>query len=257
VGRAVYEDDFLRLLRLLTVKPEMLDLMTQLAVQAKAVNPREDGDFETKKAAAIAKCQRRIEAARHLYEDGDLSRQEYLRRREQNEREIIHWQTYTTETKKLAVEFAMCVDLMDKIVRLWDAGSDEDKQGMVRHLFERIVYDLDRQQIVDFELKPWASRFLILRHALYQNGGDGGQAADKNKKGTKGRSSPVGSDDNHLKKLPHTSCHHHRYPQRVEALPKRTPILDPSHSLTKAVNLTFVSIHLNTNLMPEWRTSRK
>jgi hypothetical protein len=192
VGRAVYEDDFLRLLRLLTVKPEMLDLMTQLAVQAKAVNPREDGDFETKKAAAIAKCQRRIEAARHLYEDGDLSRQEYLRRREQNEREIIHWQTYTTETKKLAVEFAMCVDLMDKIVRLWDAGSDEDKQGMVRHLFERIVYDLDRQQIVDFELKPWASRFLILRHALYQNGGDGGQAADKNKKGTKGRSSPVG-----------------------------------------------------------------
>ena len=85
-----------------------------------------------------------------------------------------------------------CVDMVDKIVRLWETGIDEDIQGIVRHLFEHIVYDLDQQRIVDFQLKPWASRFLILRHALYGGGSGDGQAAEKDKKGTKGSSSSVG-----------------------------------------------------------------
>jgi hypothetical protein len=40
---------------------------------------------------------------------------------------------------------------------------------MARHLFEYVVYDLDRQEIVDFRLKPWADQFLVLRTALYAN----------------------------------------------------------------------------------------
>lgn len=85
VLREDYEDDFLRLIRLLTVKPEMLALMQELAIQANAISPKADEDFEGRKKAAIAKCRRRIEAARNLYEDGDLTRQEYLRRKDQNE----------------------------------------------------------------------------------------------------------------------------------------------------------------------------
>jgi DNA invertase Pin-like site-specific DNA recombinase len=192
VLRDVYEADFFRLIQLLMVRPEMVSLMEQLARQANIINPKGDKDFEDKKATAIAKCHRRIEAARHLYEDGDISRQEYVRRREQNEQEIVHWQTYTTETQKLSVELAMCIDVVEKIVRLWESSDDEDRQGMARHLFEYIVYDLDKQQIVDFRLKPWANRFLILRGALYQGEGENGQAASGIVEGTKGALSPVG-----------------------------------------------------------------
>ena len=196
VSRKIYEEDFLRLLRLLTVKPEMLELMTELAMQAKDINPKDEENFEANRTAAIAKCQRRIEAARHLYEDGDLSRQEYLRRKEQNEREIIHWETYSTETEKLAVEFAMCIDVVEKIVRLWEDNDDEDKQGMAHHLFEYIVYDLDQQRIVDFQMKPWASRYLILRGALYRNEGEDDQKVLISQEGTNGMSSPVGATFN-------------------------------------------------------------
>ncbi len=169
VMREVYEADFLRLMRLLTVKPEMIDRMQQIALRINSTSTTEIADFETKRSAAIAKCQRKIEAARHLYEDGDISRQEYIRRREHNEKEIQHWKVYASEEEKLSIELVMCVDMMDKIVRLWEANNDEDKQGMVRHLFEQIVYDLDTQRIVDFQLKDWVNRFLVLRKALYDD----------------------------------------------------------------------------------------
>ena len=60
------------------------------------------------------------------------------------------------------------MEALDRLVRLWDTVSDEDKQGMARTLFEYVVYDLDTQRITDFRLKPWAERYLVLRMALYE-----------------------------------------------------------------------------------------
>ena len=62
------------------------------------------------------------------------------------------------------MEYVIAVDTIN---RLWEVSSDEDKQGMARHLFETIVYDLDKQHIVDFRLKPWADQFLYLRVGLH------------------------------------------------------------------------------------------
>jgi hypothetical protein len=61
----------------------------------------------------------------------------------------------------------MCIHAVETMTRLWEVSSDEDKQGMARHLFEYVIYDLDRQEIVNFRLKPWADQFLVLRTALY------------------------------------------------------------------------------------------
>jgi hypothetical protein len=61
------------------------------------------------------------------------------------------------------------MDAVDKLAKLWDIGDDEDRQGMARSLFSYIVYDLDIRRIVDFRLKPWADRFLVLRSALYED----------------------------------------------------------------------------------------
>jgi hypothetical protein len=150
------------------------DLSRCLSIQSLRASGVADGlDLEAQKRAAIAKCYRRIEAARHLYEDGDLSREEYLRRKETNEREIAHWESRTTETEKVALELTLCLEAIDRINQLWDISDDEDKQGMVRNLFSYVVYNLDTQRIVDFRLKPWADRFITLRAALYDDADTG------------------------------------------------------------------------------------
>ena len=47
--------------------------------------------------------------------------------------------------------------------------SDDEDKGIERNLFSSITYNLDTQRIVDFKLKPWADRFIMLRSALYQD----------------------------------------------------------------------------------------
>lgn len=170
----VYEKDFARLIRLLTIKPEALELMTELAIQADRGREKlgDDRDLEREKQEAIALCNRRIEAAIHLYSEGRIDKSEYLRRVETNEREIAHWEARTSETEKVAVELGMCIEAVNRIAQLWDGSNDEDRQGLIRSLFDSIVYDLDRERIVDFRLKSWADRFIVLRAALYSDIGE-------------------------------------------------------------------------------------
>jgi hypothetical protein len=47
--------------------------------------------------------------------DGEIEREEYLRIREVNEREMAHWEARTSETEKLAYELAMCIEAVDKL----------------------------------------------------------------------------------------------------------------------------------------------
>lgn len=166
VDRELIEGEFIRLVRLLEIRPEQFNQMILLASD---INPtqREDEDLEIKKAEAIALCKRRIQATIELYGDGRLSREEYLRRVDRNEREIVSWQTRTSEREKVAMEMTMCLHAIDTLTRLWEVSNDEDKQGLARHLFEYITFDLDKQEIVDFRLKAWADQFLVLRTALY------------------------------------------------------------------------------------------
>lgn len=166
VVREIYEAEFLRLITLLEVKPESFDRLLLLANQLHPTTENVE-DLETQKQEAIALCRRRIQAAIDLYSDGRINREEYIRRVEFNEREIASWQARTTDTEKLAMELSMCIRAIDALTRMWEVASDEDKQGMARHLFDYITYDLRTRQIVDFRLKPWADQFLTLRAGLY------------------------------------------------------------------------------------------
>lgn len=166
-----YEVDFRRLISLFTIRPEAYQLMLEIAIQADKARGEQQSaeDLAKQKQEAIAICYRRIDAAVNLYKDGEIDRNEYLRVRALNEREIAHWQSRTTETEQLGIELAMCIEAVERIVRLWDASNDEDRQGLARSLFTSIVYNLDTRRIVSFKLKPWAERFLVLRAALYAN----------------------------------------------------------------------------------------
>lgn len=96
-----------------------------------------------------------------------MIREEYLKIKENNEREIVHWQARTTETQKAAIEFQVCMNAINQMVELWDTQDDEDRQDMAHMLFEYLVYDLDQRRIVDFRLKSWADRYFILRAEMY------------------------------------------------------------------------------------------
>ncbi len=108
VVREIYEADFFRLIQLLEVKPESFDLLMQLADQLHPT-PEDQKDVETQRQEAIALCHRRIQVAIDLYDDGRINREEYLRRVEFNEREIVSWQARTTDTEKLGMELSMCI----------------------------------------------------------------------------------------------------------------------------------------------------
>lgn len=174
VSMEKYEADFGRLIKLLTIKPKLqeqaFELMTGLALCADKLHIPGDEthvDPEREKQEAISLCRKRIDAAINLYGDGRISREEYLRRVEQNERKITYWESRTSDSEKTGLELAMCMNALDKLVCLWDLGEPEERQGMARNLFSYIVYDLDKRRIVDFRLKPWADRFLTLRATLY------------------------------------------------------------------------------------------
>jgi hypothetical protein len=161
------EADFARLVKLLTVHPEALDLMMELAIQIERKHGNNDVDFEEQKQSSIALCRRRIEAAVNLYRDGVISREDYLADVERNEREIIHWDVRTSETREMAAELTLCMEAVGKLADMWDVSDAEEQQSLAQGLFTEIIFDLDTRRIVDFKLKPWADRFLTLRASLY------------------------------------------------------------------------------------------
>ena len=163
-----YEQDFVELIKLLHIKPEMIEVMAEMSVQADYELVKGDTDLEQQKKEALDLCQRRINAAITLYGDGHIDYDEYRHRLDTNEREIRQWESRTTETQKLSLEFAMCVEALDRIVNLWEMGDNEDRQGFVRNLFSYIVYDLETRRITDFRLKPWADQFLTIRWELLE-----------------------------------------------------------------------------------------
>ncbi len=162
---SVLDSQFRELIGLLQLNPSAYSMLVELAIQSEhgETQGKSKQDVDKEKKAGIAKCRRRIEAAKSVFLDGDMSSEEYLKVKEFNEREIVHWETRTTETEQAALEFKMCMNMANEIAHVWDTSGDEDRQQMAHMLFEYIVYDLDKREIVDFRLKSWADRYLIVR----------------------------------------------------------------------------------------------
>ena len=168
IPRHVLETEFLGLIRLLTVDTDLTDSMLRLAAETHPA-ASDDTDIEALRNTAIAKCRRKLEAAKNLYADGEITREEYLKRKDQSEREIAHWRAYTTQTQRLVTEMMMCMDAVSKLSQLWDGSANEDRNRMAHALFDYIVFDLDKRRIVDFKLKPWMDEFLVLRAATAED----------------------------------------------------------------------------------------
>lgn len=158
---------FAGLLDALAVEPASMHDLRQAAVQigadAPGITPRA---FEDERAAVIARCKRRIAAAVTLFADGRMDEADYRARIADNERQIADWQARRSAVGQVIVDVESTVEAVGNLRRLWDIATDEDRQALVRPLFDEVVVDLDRQEISGFRLKPWASTYLIARASL-------------------------------------------------------------------------------------------
>jgi hypothetical protein len=162
VSRQRLERDFLDLIRQLTVNEKKFGTMMKLAGETSTVFG-DEAMFEKRRTAAIDKCRRKIKAALHLYKEGELSAEDYLKRKAEAEQEIAHWQAYSAETHETTMQLMVCMEAIGKLAELWQVVNEEDRNRMARSMFAYIVYDLDQQRIVDFRLQPAVGGFLVFR----------------------------------------------------------------------------------------------
>ncbi|MBK9745787.1 MAG: recombinase family protein [Chloroflexi bacterium] len=172
------EADFLRLAQALTLKQDNLNLMLELAARTQS-DSVDEKDLEQEKRAAIANLKQQLANLLDLYKNAVIPPEDYWRDKEDRERQIAFWENRTTDLKRKALEFERVLVAFSQLVDLWDKADSDERTSLARGLFQYLVYDLDKQQIVDFRLHPWADQYLILRAELYETeGGETGNEVD-------------------------------------------------------------------------------
>ncbi len=158
------EDDVGRLLRLMCVREDVVHIMLDHAANFNAPDEAETSrNIEVQKKNALVRCQRRIQAAKRLFRDGEMEEAEYDAILRDTDEEIQGWERMTSEQEKMEYELRSAVDMLTRLSAVWDAGNAEQRQSLIRSLFIHVIFDLDARRIVDFKLKPWVERFIELR----------------------------------------------------------------------------------------------
>ena len=92
VDAKLLEDDFMRLVQLLTLKPEAHQLMLDLALGANSGDTTDAEDLEREKHAAIAVLKQQLANLLDLYKNAVIPAEEYYRDKEDRERQIVFWE---------------------------------------------------------------------------------------------------------------------------------------------------------------------
>ncbi len=166
------EEDFARLIKGLTVNQEALAMMAELAADAERNATGDDAfvDPNVERQRSIERIKKKIRNTKTLFMEGHIEEAEFRQRLADSEREQAQWEAYTTQREQALLELTQCLNAIEQVAQVWDIAEPKERQIMARNLFDHIVYDLDKQRIIDFRLKPWADRFLVLRAALYEEG---------------------------------------------------------------------------------------
>ncbi len=164
IQRSIIEPHVLELCKSLIVSEDDMALMQHMV---QTLLPSEGPEeFKANREEEVARCRRSIDAVRNLYADGEISREEYVQKRTTNEQEISRWMAYSTESEHLGMEIMMTVESIKRIVTYWNTSTDEDRQGMIRNLFDYLVWDFDLKEIVDFRLKGASENYVNLKVSL-------------------------------------------------------------------------------------------
>ncbi|HRF95464.1 MAG TPA: hypothetical protein PLZ51_09730, partial [Aggregatilineales bacterium] len=96
-----------------------------------------------------------ITNARELTIHGDISHEEYLDIKARHESEIRIWESRNHPVKQREIELSACLSRLMQLRDTWIIGDNKEKQKVAQSLFEYIVYDLDREEITNFQLQEW------------------------------------------------------------------------------------------------------
>ena len=116
----VIERDFASLVDVLSVHPDALELMAELAVQAQIDTDDDPKVVEEKRQAAIAKHKRAIKSCLALCKAGDMDFADYERERDYHERQITHLEAQLTDRQQITLEFTSCAELLTRIQQFWN-----------------------------------------------------------------------------------------------------------------------------------------
>jgi DNA invertase Pin-like site-specific DNA recombinase len=136
----------------LSIDSVQLDAVLSKVRAQNLLNAVSVNKFEAEKRVGIAKSRRRLAAARKLYADGEITRGNYLSRKEKSLAEISAWESGTPDHPMSLASKLKREEGSGLIARLWQEGSDVEKQMIARNLFERIVVNLDTQSIAAYTL---------------------------------------------------------------------------------------------------------
>ncbi len=163
------EDDFAKLIGLLQIRPEMVDLMAELAIEShfNSLDGSNEVAFEEQKRVNISKHRLALKNIREMFKSGEMESEEYHRLKDDNERQIAQWESRTSDRQKIKLELTAAQGFINRLHEYWNVVTGEDKKLLAHSLFEKIVYDLTTKRIVSFKIKAWAEPFVQLRASLY------------------------------------------------------------------------------------------
>src|SRR5262249_2016445 len=140
----VIEQDFLRLVNVLSVVPEALERMAEIAVQSQfhGLGSSEEPDLEERKQIAATKHRRALKNNLTLFQNGDIDAEEYYRQKDHHERQIARWQARTTNRQKMILELTTTMELVKRLQQFWEMSEGENRKLLAHSLFDEIVYDL-------------------------------------------------------------------------------------------------------------------
>ncbi len=164
VKAALVEADFARLVTALTVRADVVPIMT---AWFRRINQRQVTDETTAtKLAEIANLRQQIKNTDKLLMWARIGEQEHIQHVQECERQIARLQAELSDEHEVRQMLEITVQTLTDMDKNWNQATDEERQRFARSLFSELIYDLDARRIVGFKLKPWAEPFLQLRVAL-------------------------------------------------------------------------------------------
>ncbi len=164
VDADLLERDLLFILENLTVKPEAVPMLAQAVEHFNRENQNEEA--RTKIQAEIAHLRQRAQNADTLFKNVRISEEEWRRTLESAEHEIARMQSQIAQQNEAEVALKLTMDMVADLVQNWNEANHEMRRALASGLFQYLVYDLDKKQIVDFKLKPWIELLMQLKITL-------------------------------------------------------------------------------------------
>ena len=119
-------------------------------------------EFEAARRGTIAYNKRRLLAAQSRYDDGEITREQYEKRRIGLVKTITELEQQVISQESVRMDFARFLEIATNPTAAYELASPIDRQLLMTLMFEGIWYDLDARKITRVRWQPWVKQFLTV-----------------------------------------------------------------------------------------------